>query len=97
MSSVPNIHAVSDLRNNFKKITDLAETLNKPIFLTKNGKGSLVVMSMEAYEQDLFKTETYLKLKEAEYQAKTDAPRVTYKDARAKAMAVIKAAALKDE
>ncbi|MDR2897760.1 MAG: type II toxin-antitoxin system Phd/YefM family antitoxin [Spirochaetaceae bacterium] len=97
MPAIPSIHAVSDLRNHFKEITDLAESLNEPIFLTKNGKGSLVVMSMEAYEQDLFKTDTYIKLKEAEYQAKSDAPRVTYQDARAKAMGIIKAAGGENE
>ena len=90
MAHAPNIRAVSDLRNHFKEITEFAENSREPIFLTKNGKGTLVVMSMDAYEQDLFQTETYLKLKEAEVQAKTDKTRVSYKDARAKAMAAIK-------
>ena len=90
MAHAPNIRAVSDLRNHFKEITEFAENSKEPIFLTKNGKGTLVVMSMDAYEQDLFQTDTYLKLKEAEVQAKMNKARIPYKDARAKAMAAIK-------
>ncbi len=92
MAYTPTIRAVSDLRNHFKEVTEFAEQSKEPVFLTKNGRGSLVVMSMEAYEQNLFQTETYLKLKEAEYQAKTGAPRVSYRDARARAMSAIKGA-----
>lgn len=90
MAYAPNIRAVSDLRNHFKEITEFAENSKEPVFLTKNGKGTLVVMSLDAYEQDLFETETYLKLKEAEYQAKSDTSRVSYKDARARAVSAIK-------
>ena len=43
---MPNIRPVSDLRNNFAEITKEAQLSGEPIFLTKNGVGSLVVMSM---------------------------------------------------
>lgn len=41
-----------------------------PLFITKNGYGDLVVMSMETYEESLGKLELYQKLAEAEIQLK---------------------------
>lgn len=38
------------LRNEYNDIADFCKTENQPVFLTKNGEGDLVVMSMEAYE-----------------------------------------------
>ena len=69
MPVVPKIRPISDLRNNFSDISKTVHECREPVFLTKNGRGDMVVMSMEAYEQNLFRTEIYLKLKEAEYQA----------------------------
>ena len=45
-----NIRPVSDLRNKF---TDIEKVVNngEPVFLTKDGYGSMVVMSVEAYSQ----------------------------------------------
>ena len=37
------------LRNDYNDIADFCKTENQPVFLTKNGEGDLVVMSMEAY------------------------------------------------
>ena len=44
------IRPVSDLRNKF---ADIEKTVNdgEPVFLTKNGYGSMVVMSIEAYSR----------------------------------------------
>lgn len=42
------IRPVSDLRNKFTEIENTVKT-GEPVFLTKNGYGSMVVMSMEAY------------------------------------------------
>ena len=44
------IRPVSDLRNNFADISRTVHETAKPVFLTKNGYGDMVVMSMEAYE-----------------------------------------------
>ena len=38
------------LRNEYNDIAEFCKTENQPVFLTKNGEGDLVVMSMEAYE-----------------------------------------------
>ena len=66
---MPNIRPVSDLRNHFTEITNDVQASKEPVFLTKNGVGSLVVMSMEAYEDGLYESRVYDKLIEAELQA----------------------------
>ena len=78
MPAVPKIRPVSDLRNKFSDISTEVHESNLPVFLTKNGRGDMVVMSLEAYEQNLFETEIYLKLKEAEFQAATVKKRFTH-------------------
>lgn len=66
---MPSIRPISDLRNHFAEITKEVQADNEPVFFTKNGVGSLVVMSMEAYEAGRYDSEVYDKLKEAELQA----------------------------
>ena len=68
------IRPVSDLRNNFADISRTVHETAKPVFLTKNGYGDMVVMSMEAYESLRFESEVYAKLQAAEREAElTDA------------------------
>lgn len=38
------------LRNNYGEVADLAHKTQEPVFITKNGDGDLVVMSVDAYE-----------------------------------------------
>ena len=68
---MPHIRPISDLRNKFAEISKIVHDTAEPVFLTKNGHGNMVVMSIEAYEQRRFDSELYLKLKEAEIEAKT--------------------------
>ena len=44
-----NIRPVSDLRNNFPEIEETVISSNAPVFLTKNGYGTMVLMSIEQY------------------------------------------------
>ncbi len=44
-----NIRPVSDLRNKFSEIEDIVLRTGEPVYLTKNGYGSMVVMSIEQY------------------------------------------------
>ena len=44
------IRPVSDLRNKFTDI-EKAVGMGEPVFLTKNGYGTMVVMSLESYEK----------------------------------------------
>jgi len=77
---MPHIRPVSDLRNNFADISRIVHETQEPIFLTKNGYGDMVVMSMEAYERKLFESEVYFKLKEAELEAKTMDRRYSHRE-----------------
>jgi prevent-host-death family protein len=45
------IKASTSLRNDYGTISDLAHSGEEPIYITKNGEGDLVVMSIEAFER----------------------------------------------
>ncbi|WNF36322.1 type II toxin-antitoxin system Phd/YefM family antitoxin [Bacillaceae bacterium IKA-2] len=75
---MPQIRPVSDLRNNFAEISRIVRETAEPVYLTKNGYGDMVVMSIEAYEGKLFESEVFFKLKEAELEAKTTNKRYTH-------------------
>ncbi|ATW26371.1 type II toxin-antitoxin system Phd/YefM family antitoxin [Candidatus Formimonas warabiya] len=77
---MPQIRPVSDLRNNFADISRIVHETAEPVFLTKNGYGDMVVMSMEAYERHQFESEVYFKLKEAELEAKITDKRYSHKE-----------------
>jgi prevent-host-death family protein len=62
---MPVIRPVSDLRNNFSSISETVHSDDEPVFLTKNGVGDMVVMSIEHYEKQLARIELYQKLNEA--------------------------------
>ena len=47
---MPQIRPITDLRNT-NEISDACHTVKEPIFITKNGYGDIVVMSIETYEQ----------------------------------------------
>ena len=57
------IRPVSDLRNKFPEIESLVNN-GKPVYLTKNGHGALVVISLEKYAE--LTDELELKLDEAD-------------------------------
>ena len=56
---MPTIRPSADLRNNYNEISDFCHTYTEPVFITKNGKGDLAVMSMETYELLSGKLELY--------------------------------------
>ena len=62
---MPIIRPISDLRNNFSSISETVHADDEPIFLTKNGIGDMVVMSIDYYEKQLAKMELYQKLNDA--------------------------------
>ena len=77
---MPNILPVSDLRNNFADISRTVHETAQPVFLTKNGYGDMVVLSMEAFENLQFESEVYFKLQEAEREAEMTEQRYSSKD-----------------
>lgn len=66
---MPQIRPIKDLRNT-TEISEFCHQNKEPIFITKNGYGDLVVMSMETYEKSMAKLDLYQKLAEAETQIK---------------------------
>lgn len=65
---MPIIKPISDLRNKSNEISELAHNANEPIFITKNGKGDLVVMSMTYYSNLQLKLNLLSKLSVAQNQ-----------------------------
>lgn len=59
---MPVIKPISDLRNKANEISKLAHESDEPIFITKNGEGDLVVMSMAQYSKLQLKLELFSKL-----------------------------------
>lgn len=74
------IRPVSDLRNNFADISKMVHETAQPVFLTKNGYGDMVVMSMEAFESLQFESEVYFKLQAAEREAELTDKRYSSKE-----------------
>ena len=65
---MPVIKPISDLRNKAKEISDLAHRSGEPIFITRNGEGDLVVMSMVQYSKLQLKLDLFSKLAVAQAQ-----------------------------
>ena len=62
---MPQIKPITDLRNT-TEISELCHAKKEPLFITKNGYGDLVVMSIEAYEEMLNTLELEKAIWEAE-------------------------------
>lgn len=73
-----NIRPVSDLRNKFPEIEKLVIESSEPVFLTKNGYGSMVLLSIEQYAALTDSLE--LKLDEADKAAQLSDTRHTGKE-----------------
>jgi len=71
------IRPVSDLRNKFPEIEEIVKEGN-PVYLTKNGHGSMVVISLEQYEKLTDNVER--KLDVADEAAESTNKRLTHKD-----------------
>ncbi len=56
---MPAIRSSADLRNSYNEISTFCHQYSEPVFITKNGKGDLAVLSIEAYEQLLGRFELY--------------------------------------
>lgn len=72
-----NIRPVSDLRNKYPEIEEQVKR-DGPVFLTKNGYGSMVVMSVEQYSA--LTDEVEMKLDEADRAAELSDVRLTHEE-----------------
>ena len=76
------------LRNDYGTISDLAHEEAEPIYITKNGEGDLVVMSIEAFEQREETLKLRIKLEAAEASRLSDAPSYTLEESRKRLEAI---------
>ena len=77
---MPIIRPISDMRNKFNTISEMCHTENEPVFLTKNGQGDLVVMSIELFEKQQALLDLYQKLGEAEAESMAGAPVISHEE-----------------
>lgn len=61
---MPTIKSSAELRNNYNEISTFCHNYPEPVFITKNGRGDLAVMSIEAYEELNSRFELYGQIKE---------------------------------
>lgn len=48
---MPMIRPISDLRNNANEISDFCRQTRESVYITRNGTGDMVVISVEEYER----------------------------------------------
>lgn len=65
---MPIIKPISDLRNKSSEISELAHNTDEPVFITKNGEGDLVVMSISHYSKLQLKLQLLSKLSSSQKQ-----------------------------
>ena len=68
-----NIRPVSDLRNKYPEIEELVLKEDEAVYLTKNGYGSMVVMSLQKYEELISGKEYNEYVEDALYEAEKEA------------------------
>jgi len=66
---MPIIKPISDLRNKANSLSELVHKSDEPVFITKNGEGDMVLMSLAHYGKIERRLELYEKLAAAEAQA----------------------------
>ncbi len=64
---MPQIIPIRDLKNT-AAVSAMCNETREPIYITKNGYGDMVIMSMEAYEEKMLLLDVYKKIEQAEVQ-----------------------------
>ncbi len=62
---MPRIIPIRDLKKT-SELSELCRETNEPVFITKNGYGEMVIMSMDTYEKTMLMNDIYRKVDEAE-------------------------------
>ena len=75
---MPIIKSISSMRNRTREISTLAREKDEPIYLTKNGEGELVVMTIDHYERLKAQAELFEKLGVAQAQAAAGKKGITH-------------------
>ena len=76
------IKPISDLRNKARDLSRICHESGEPIYITKNGAGDMVLMSLAAYERLEARLELYRLLDEAEADVRAGDRGVSLKTAR---------------
>ncbi len=69
------IRPSADLRNHYNEISDFCHNHREPVYITKNGKGDLVLLSNDEYERLCGRYELYQLLLEGLKDTQTDTGR----------------------
>lgn len=68
---MPQIIPIKDLKNT-SEISEKCHKSNEPIYITKNGYGDMVIMSMEIYENTMRMLSIYRDIEISEHQAENN-------------------------
>ena len=66
---MPQIIPIKELKNS-SEISEMCHKSEEPIYITKNGYGDMVIMSMETYENSLRRLAMYRDIEISEQQAR---------------------------
>lgn len=66
---MPQIIPIKDLKNT-AEISELCHKTDEPIYITKNGYGDMVIMSMDSFERQMKQMKMYAELENSEEQIK---------------------------
>jgi prevent-host-death family protein len=76
---MPVIKPISSLRNQTKEIQSICHEQDQPVYLTKNGEGALVVMSIDHYERLKSRIDLFEKLSVAQAEEASGEKGITHK------------------
>lgn len=62
---MPEIIPMRELKNT-AAIAELVENAQEPVFITKNGRGKMVIMNMDVYDRNFYMQQVYEEVKQAE-------------------------------
>ena len=92
LSEVPSAYPISDLRTRLTSIESEAHSTHRPIILTRNGTDSLVIMSSEAYNEQVRHERAVRKLREAEIEERYRSQAIPHEDVKERMQKIIEAA-----
>lgn len=75
---MPIIKSISSMRNRTREISNLAREKDEPIYLTKNGEGDMVIMTIDHYEKLKAQSELFEQLGVAQFQSASRKKGITH-------------------